>query len=85
MTGEFIVYDEDYASTSAYGWYEVQKIAPSEWAVLEFYRDGSGDYRTFELSKARAVEVAKRIARASKTQAPHYVDHGVKYYNQEAY
>ena len=85
MIGKFKVYDTDYAETSEHGWFEVMKISTGEWAVLEYYPDGSGDYRTFESSKATAVKVARRVARATKTQAPYYIDHSVKYYNQEAY
>jgi hypothetical protein len=83
--GAFKVYNEAYAKTSAYGWYEVMKISSHEWAVIEYYPDGSADYRTFEESKAVAVAVARRMASSNKTQAPYFIDHGVKYYNKEAY
>ena len=85
MIGKFKVYDQEYASTSKHGWYEAMKIESKQWAVLEFYPDGSADYRTFENSKAEALATIKFITAKVPTQAPYYIDHGTKYYNKEAY
>lgn len=83
--GRFKVYKKEYASTSGMGWYEVMKTAPKEWMIYEYYPDGSCDKRTFETTKSEAIKLAKKLGKRNHSQAPYYIDHGVKYYNQEAY
>jgi len=83
--GQFKLYDKEYAATSTTGWYEIMKISAKEWAVLECYPDGSADYRTFEPSKVTATSAAKRMAKFNNTVRPYFVDHGVRYYNIEAF
>lgn len=79
MTGQFPLYDKEYAATSKTGWYEVMKW-DKEWLLLEVYTDGSCDKRGPENSKKearRALEILNR-----NNELPFYVDHGTKIYHE---
>ena len=82
MTGDFKLYDAEYASTSKTGWYEAYRSGAREWIILECYPDGSCSKRTFEENKSAARSTVNRLNDYHECELPHYVDHGVKYYHK---